>query len=754
MFVFSTSIRPLFVIVLLACHLLCPAGVFGSTTTPADDLTANQKKSSQGYQIGDPDRYLDLCGPLRTEKAALSPDGKHVAYTVRDDQKIYLNIIALDEGNALKARILVRDLSGDDLHGATRDADGQMVDWLGWVNARRVVFGGNGSRFVAGVVIAVDADGSDARVLAVPADLREIVGARSRQIANVRVIGLDPGRPDSVILAASTPVLHGSRGGSSKLDRQLNIAYSLNALTGVATNIGESLVRRDEWALRDRLGRSWITLTADWSSTSGHRPPIRYQPNADAESSVTLDELTGIGGFTFGPENVLGESSLPLGLDDSGTTLYYASNVGRNTHGIYAFDLKSKQRLPGALESPTFDLLSPQLGTFSANDYYHFETDLTGEWVWGHLWWSSPQLAWDRFTRKLAGVRFEGITRTAHWYRPELQSAQEWLAASRPGRSTEIIDWDESLNRLLILEQAPSDAGAFYILDRHRATYTQIARRGAAPADAIAQFRPFAFTLRDGSRVDGFLAMPRNQKSRRAPLILCCPNLPWERRGTGYQAEFEALTRMGFAVAIYNGRGTWGEGIQKRLKLGGDYVAIQVEDLVAIADHLAENFAVSRRAVALFGRGPGGFAALRALQLQPDRFRAAVTVNAWIQGNPFFDAIVQMRPLPGSREKVTRPTPTPLTTAPDLIKMPVFTIVEFSQSPLYHANTALHRAVKKRAPDSELFVQTDKLADRAAVLARQWARTESFLNYVLYSFSVKLGETEVLPDEVAKPKQP
>lgn len=726
-------------------------------TAALEDAEANLKKSIQGYKVGDPARYRDLFATLPTEMAALSPDGKHLAYTLRADGKIYLHIIAYDHPDAIQARILVRDLEQAEYRGASWDFEAQMVDWLGWVNNTRLVFSGNGSRGVSGVVMAVNADGSDARVLATPSEFREITYAKSRNSRSLRVVGLSPDGGDSVIIGTTTTAFRPGRGMMGVRDRirQMQVAFSLNALTGKATKLSEVFVRQNDWTLRDRSGKARITISPQWDDSPGFKPPILYHPAEQPESALPLSEFTGVAGFALGPENVLGGGSLPLGFDVSGNTLYYASNLGRDRYGIYTVDLKTKQRLPDSLESPRFDLLSPQLGTFAGPEYFNFTGSLSGDWAWGNTWRPSPQLVMDRFTHKLAGVRYEGIGRSAVWFRPELRQLQDWLAANRAGRSAEILEWDESLTRFLVREQGPADTGAFYVFDRPRARYTQLVRRGPEPAaGSVAQLTPFDFPLPDGSSIEGLLATPRDSKVKRIPLVLLCPDVPWQRRGGNYQREFEALTRMGFAVAIYNGRGAWGTGRRERQKLQGDYVTTQVSDLIAVADHLAAKFEnVSRRSVALYGKGHGGYVALRALQLYSGRFRCAVTVDAWLHGNGVFDALVHAQPLQTSEAEARKPTPTPLTEHPELIQSPVFTIVEFSQSSRYHANTALHRAVKRDAPDSELFVQTDKLAERPEVLARQWARTESFLNYVLYNFSVKIGELEVLPD-AAKPKPP
>jgi pimeloyl-ACP methyl ester carboxylesterase len=732
-----------------------PAAEPSPANAVLEDTEANLAKSIQGYKVGDPARYRDVFTPLSSECAALSPDGKHLAYTVRNGNEVHLHIIETEHPERLMVRVLILEIDAVLAHHGL-----PPVRWLRWVSASHVVaetsryFPITTDRYARGFfgeIIAVSVDGSEARVLANPRKIHEINSGRAIP-ADIRVAGLHPGMPDTLAIAAHSRIAYSAGRGAARNFIAAG-AYAINAVTGGQTLLTHNNTEMHEALLLDGNGSGRIRVDRlDFTV----RQPLWLQPAGDSEEAIPLDQATGLKGFAYDLATVLGERSVPLGFDAKGNVLYYASNNSQDAYGIYALNLDTKQRLPGSFESPSIDLFSPGMGTFDAFQFYSLpdNSDESPDRKWRRRL-SSSQLVMDRFTHKLAGVRYEGATRTAIWLRPELQAVQERLAAERPGRSAEILEWDESLNRFLVREQGPADAGAFFIFDRQKGTYTQfVSRSTESEKDSIAQLTPFDFKLADGSRIEGLLALPKDSKVKKIPLVLLCPDYPWQRRGASYQPEFEALTRMGFAVALYNGRGAWGTGLRERQKLQGDYVSMQTNDVVAVADHLASKFDnVSRRSVALFGQGHGGYVALRALQLHPQRFRAAVTVDAWLHGNVFFDAIVQAKPLKGSREKVTRPTPTPVTKQPELIKAPVFTIVEFSESPRFHANTALYRAVKRNAPDSELLVHTDRFAPQPQRLARQWARTESFLNYVLYTFSVRLGELEILPDE-AKPRQP
>jgi dipeptidyl aminopeptidase/acylaminoacyl peptidase len=731
-----------------------------------EDLESNLTKTLLGYKVGDPARYADLFAPMRTNRAALSPDGKFLAYTVRTGQEIHLHIVAIDDPEVVKTKALIYQVEhAKETLGEYYETS--PVRWLCWITPTRLAFatdrgyrlapiskpgfrkgltGGSVMRF--GDITAINADGSNARILVRPDHLREII-YMSVKNPDIRVIGLHPERNDSIIFATTN-----REAVSTTRKLRHHGAHVVNVLTGETTLLSEKLTKASDLTLSDRLGQARITV--DRSGAKELTQPLRYQPAQEPEGAPTLAEVTGIEGFIFSPETILGERALPLGFDTTGNVLYYASNVGRDTYGIYSLDLKTKQRLPGAIESPGVDLLSPQMETFDATLYYNLQRSKQwNDWLSHSLWWSSPQLVMDRFTHELAGVRYEAATRTAAWLRPELQGVQEWLAANRPGRSADILEWDESVNRVLILEQGPADIGAFHVLDRQRSTYTQIIRRGPeTEAGSIAELKPFDFKLPDGSRIEGVIALPRDSKVKKIPLVLLCPDQPWQRRGAEYLPEFEALTRMGFAVAIYNGRGVWGTGIRERQKLKGDHDVMLAADVVAVADHLAGKFEVSRRSVALFGQGFGGFTALRTLQLHPGRFRCAVTVDAWVYGSPFYDAVIQGRPMERSIFDYRRQDPTPVAKHPEIIKAPVLTIADYTNETRFFQNSNFHAAVRKSAPESELLRLSRTDDGKPRILARQWARTESFLNYVLYTFSVRLGELEILPDEAPKPKQP
>jgi dienelactone hydrolase len=734
-------------------------------------LSPDLQKILSGTKAGDPARYQDVFAPLRTELAALSPDGRLLAYTVRTGEEIRLHIVSVDPADKAKPTTLL--IARHDPEIINPYDRFPPVRWLRWISPRRLAYEvseietfvywkldsarGTGGWVqptqIGSTISAVNADGSEASVLIASRKFIDPKQGRNDH-ATILAVGSAADRANMIVIEAWHRAVVGNRGNPSSI----STSYAVDALSGKTTKISEEDVASPRFSLLDTWGRVRCTIER-WRTSQFPQPFFRVPPEESARQDQTLDATTRLTGFVLSPDTFFKERSVPLGFDIRGDILYYASNVGRDTYGIYAMDLKTGRLLPGTLESARFDLYSPQCGTFDGPSYLTFPgIPRGGDYPIEEeqkRWLPSSLLVMDRFTHRLAGVRFETTTRTAVWLRPELQGVQDWLAANRPDRSAEILEWDEALNRVLVREQAPANAGGFYVLDRKAGTYRECARRGSDPeAGSITQVTPFAFTLANGSKIDGVLAMPRDPKVKRTPLVILCPDLPWQHQGAGYRPEFEALARMGFAVALYNGRGVWGTGNKERQKLAAGYEEVQAADIVAVADHLAENFPVSRKSVALFGRSHGGFVSLRALQLHPQRFCCAVTVDALIDPGAWFEAHPQARLVQGMIGDDTRLKASPLLGNPELIRAPVLTIVSRDTPEVINTNTRFHAAMQNTAPDSELVEIPNQQGLTPKELTRQWARTESFLNYVLYDYRVKLGETEYLPDKPAPVKQP
>jgi dipeptidyl aminopeptidase/acylaminoacyl peptidase len=111
-------------------------------------------------------------------------------------------------------------------------------------------------------------------------------------------------------------------------------------------------------------------------------------------------------------------------------------------------------------------------------------------------------------------------------------------------------------------------------------------------------------------------------------LVLLCRDIPGRREWPAFNRDVQALAAMGFAVATVNYRGLSGFGARHRDQVREGFDRIPIADLRATTAWITSRYPVHAKRVALFGEGFGGYLALRAVQMYPDEFRCAVSINA------------------------------------------------------------------------------------------------------------------------------
>lgn len=749
-----------------------PASEEATPVSPSPAGSSDPAPAEQFLMPPEPGRFRPLFRPFRTENATLSPDGRHLAYTVRADDTVEVVVVAAAEPGVIRTRVKVVDdrAATLQLRPNQRENNPGQVLWLRWVTEDRVVVGTNEAYLQgSGSVFAFDADGGNARKLADPRDIPSepklgngfgarrsaafqwdrptpdgstalgfALPAQDDGIVNdaidpseagprhLQIFDLDAQRPGAVTFA-STGTSRGN--GTHWLD-----FYSLETRRGGMRELAANMVTDTENTLIDRQGRVRITLPA--SAWQPYPLLYSYLGKRGGNRAKPLDMVPGAAGFSVSPDNFFGERSIPLGFAESPDILYYASNVGRDTHGIYGLNLDTGRSHTLSMENPLYDLIGPPTSAFPG----------------------ASALVFDRYTHQLAGVRFQAIRRTTAWLNPELQAVQSELEQALPTSSVEVIDWDESSRHFLVAVEGPADPGAFHLFDREAGKLTEIARRAPwVDANQTHRTLPFAFTLADGTRLDGFVTIPRQPRMKPMPMILLCPETPWARVDSAYNREVHALAGMGFVVAQLNGRGAWGTGRRQREAITNGYDLVQVRDVVSAVDALAHRFRINPRRIALLGRGHGGFIALRSLQERPDLFRCAIALEPpvdlakWLKDSRWTDrgnAFAQVtRAWLGDDERLRA---APLARHPETVTRPI-QILSYpgrdggTRRLPYLDARRFAAAVRSQGTSVDFTdLQTDYVRGLPDARAEVFDRIEEFLNLNIYDFNVKLRDLRIV----------
>ena len=759
--------------------------------------TAPAALQEQVLRAPEPGRFKTLFQHFRTDRAALSPDGKHLAYSVREGEIVSVVVIDIDHPDKIKTKVQVIDDDSATPMLAQNQAEktSGRINWMRWVSNNRVVVetnrifarsAGAGTDWQSwrGSVLGFDADGANAKLLAKPDDLPEFSEDKSQpnpfsvsrrnntsfdthhlsvdqplptadpeapatgdnsdpllspaddatapppafgatMPRSLRIFDLDPQHPDAVtIVATGAPRDAGSHSIGF---------YSLDAQTGKLTEVTDDLLRNTLTALLDRQGRIRLTLP----NTLLTNFPFRYDylGAKGSDRPHPFGDQMGLTGFTVSPDNYFGARAIPLGFDENPNVLYYATNEGRDTYAIYSYDLAAKKNGGLALENPAYDLIGPPGAGFP----------------------DQSTLVFDRYQHQLIGVRYDNALRTTVWFRPEWETLQKQFEKMFPGRSVEISDWDEGGKRFIVSTEGPADPGAFFVFDREKTRLSEFVRRAPwIDANHTHVTLPFSYATSDGARISGLVTVPQQPRLKPIPMVVLCPDLPWQRVRSGFQSEVQALADMGFVVVQLNGRGAWGLGLKQRQSLTAGYDLVQVEDIANTITNLQKLFNVNAKRVALMGRGHGGFIALRALQTYPDKFRCAIALDApvnlgdWLAEQKWTDDDVQPQLTRVWLGDATRLKAAPLTSHPETLTKPILMLnyPGLDGAPRRSSYVAARHfagEVRDHSPKVDFGdLSTDYVNGLPAARAAVFDQIEAFLNLNVYDFNVKLDELKVI----------
>lgn len=149
------------------------------------------------------ERYTTLFSPLCTELAALSPDGRLVAYTLREGGEVSVVVVPVDAPDHATARVRVANQDSAEFvaRGFARPPtpSGRAL-WLGWISPTRIAVLTNQSfpsyspGLRTGAFFAFNHDGSDARL---------VYGGKSFEKLQ-HVWGLNPDQSAEVIMLSDS----------------------------------------------------------------------------------------------------------------------------------------------------------------------------------------------------------------------------------------------------------------------------------------------------------------------------------------------------------------------------------------------------------------------------------------------------------------------------------------------------------------------------------------------------------------------
>lgn len=585
--------------------------------------------------------------PLRVAEATLDPEGRRAAFTVseRGETNIVIQEIAAPAAAPRRVKLETKKAA---------------VTFMGWVSADRLVVVTD-----TPAVIVIEVRTGAAKLFL---DAGTFGGGRKKPVV-LRTLGVVPA-PEAIVLEVR------------RLWPEANRALQVVRLD-LSSGRLETLVDREAGPvagafLMDRGGAPRLFFRR-----SGRRQRFEVLGVAgDLSQWRPLDQIVSgaeAPAFSVTPQNFSGERAFPLGFDFDPNVLFYASNVGRETYGIYALDLRAGRRTAVVAEAPDVDL-----------------ADLNAPLA-------ESTLVFDRARRALVGVRCVGLESGTRWLDAELAAVQTTVEGKFPGRRVKLIEWDKARECFLALVAADRDQGRYFIFHRSDGRCVEYFRRGTLDTDEANPVEPFAVNTKEGGRVTGYLTWPNARSGANPPLVLWFHDGPWERVDPGFQRDAQALAAMGVAVAQINYRGSAGYGRHHLDAIRTALDRVPLDDAVAVVARLAESHPFDATRIAVAGEGFGGYLAVRALQLQPALFSGGVAIDAPLDLDELRSATTGTTPQlsAGQSEVMEAHTPTTGTFSP----------VATRPSALAQAPTV--KTGREREPDADAYVDFSREVMRA-----------------------------------------
>ena len=285
-------------------------------------------------------------------------------------------------------------------------------------------------------------------------------------------------------------------------------------------------------------------------------------------------------------------------------TFYISSNIESDKRTLLEYDLQNNKVTNMVLENKNCDLSDP----------HGF----------------SSLLIFDHQTKKLAGVRYEGLLPTYHWVSTEFKTIHDSINKKYPYYINDIIDYDVERNRFVVYQWSDTRKGNIGVFDFKKQEYNLIIHfNEELNTFKLSKTKSFVAKTRDNYSIPCYLNFPKNyKKDGTTPLIVFPHGGPWARDYWEFNEEVQYFTSRGFAVLRINFRGSTGFG-KKHVLAGVDNLdKVMINDIADATLYALKKFSLNRDQTTIYGHSYGGYATYLSLAKYPELFKSGVALSA------------------------------------------------------------------------------------------------------------------------------
>jgi dipeptidyl aminopeptidase/acylaminoacyl peptidase len=296
---------------------------------------------------------------------------------------------------------------------------------------------------------------------------------------------------------------------------------------------------------------------------------------------------------------------VPLTIEANDKTLQVATNIGRDTMGVYRFDPETKKLGELIAAHPRYDMGAAANGNRVPGVITDFEQD-----------------------DKLLGYSVQASKPEIVWLDEKYATIQQSLDKTFPNRINSFSRIADG-KRMLVRSYSDVSPARWYLYDQEAKTIEEIGTSRPWLDGKLTEQRPFVYKTRDGIEIDGYFFLPKNYKpGTKLPTIVHIHGGPFARAdtwGSGFGTiEGQLFASRGYAVIVPNFRVTPGLGSKVYYAGFGSYGREMSNDHEDALKWGVEQGFVDSSRVCMSGASYGGYAALQALVRNDSLWKCAI----------------------------------------------------------------------------------------------------------------------------------
>jgi len=450
---------------------------------------------------------------------------------------------------------------------------------------------------------------------------------------------------------------------------------------------------------RDKIVKRGVTGIEYWYTDDNGVPRIgtgqtekgkkrRIVYNTETEKWDSIDKFPGL------------DADTPIfGILKDGTELVIGDYRGKDTLGLYVYDLGQKQITRSLFHNDNYDAS----GVVLSKD---------GETVIGA-----------KYTAESDRTELLG----------EYGTLLDRLRKKYEGYDVDFVDQTQDSRTVLVKMSSPYDPGGLYAYSSSATDPTRLTKmyNGFSQADT-GDVVAVKYTARDGQKIPAFVTLPPGQTSaKNLPFIVLPHGGPYARDSKRFDYLAQFFATRGYGVLQMNFRGSEGYG-KAYADAGRNNWIVMQQDVEDGTRWLYEKGYADKSRTCIAGWSYGGYAALMGVSTDPDLYKCAIAMAALTDIN---DAKNDLKKYRGGKhaakeffgeamqDKAVRKANSPVHVA-DKIKVPVFLAHgDLDENVQFDQYTRMKRALKKAGVKATYM----KFEDEDHYLSRQDNREKFFV---------------------------